>query len=226
MQNSAAIEDYLKTIYLLQTKQTPVSTTALAETLALKPASISSMLKRLAELDLVQYQAYQGVTLTPAGEKIALRVLRSHRLMELYLAEVLGLPWDQVHAEAEQWEHVLSDYVAERIAALLGHPTADPHGAPIPTATGQMPSRPAYRLSQLNIGQTATVLEVPDSDPALLRYLHSLGLRPGVRLELLAVAPFDGPFTIRLLTEPPAQPQILGRQVAQHLWFSLPAQND
>src|SRR3990172_692831 len=139
-----AVEDYLKAIYELQAGQKQVSTTALSERLAVAPASVTGMVKKLAALKLVDHQPYQGVTLKPAGEKIALEVVRHHRLVESYLSEALGVPWDQVHAEADKWEHVLSEDMEDRIDALLGHPTTDPHGAPIPgRESGWSPPRPS-----------------------------------------------------------------------------------
>src|SRR5918912_2318913 len=134
-----AVEDYLKTIYEIQREQGKVATTVLAERLGIAPASVTGMVKKLAGLHLVAHEPYQGVVLTEAGEKIALEVIRHHRLIERYLAEALAVPWDKVHEEAEKWEHVLSEDMEDRIDALLGHPTTDPHGAPIPARNGTLP---------------------------------------------------------------------------------------
>jgi DtxR family transcriptional regulator, Mn-dependent transcriptional regulator len=193
-----AVEDYLKTIFDLQREHGKVATTALAERLGLTPASVTGMVKKLAGLHLVEHEPYQGVVLTPAGEKIALEVIRHHRLLERYLAEALGVPWDQVHDEADNWEHVLSEDLEERIDRMLGYPTTDPHGAPIPGRDGTMAPPVRERLADLRPGQSATIAEVSDHDSALLRYLGEMGLYPGARVEVLAVAPFGGPLTLRL----------------------------
>ncbi|MFQ5611766.1 MAG: metal-dependent transcriptional regulator [Anaerolineae bacterium] len=197
---SQAVEDYLKAIYNLleEGEEEAVATTALAERLGFAPASITNMIKKLADLRLVEYKPYQGVALTEAGQKIALEVIRHHRLMELYLAEALGVPWDQVHDEAEKWEHVLSEDLEERIDAALGYPATDPHGAPIPTREGTIAPVSDVRLTDLKPGQSALVSQVNDDDPALLRYLGELGIYPEVEVILIAVAPFDGPLTVRV----------------------------
>jgi DtxR family Mn-dependent transcriptional regulator len=171
------------------------------------------MIKKLAELKLVTYQPYQGVELTDAGEKIALEVIRHHRLVERYLAEALGVPWDQVDAEADKWEHVLSDDLETRIDAFLGHPTTDPHGSPIPTVEGYITPSSTVRLSDLAPGQKATVTEVSDHDPEMLRYFARLGLFPEVGLVVIDIAPFDGPITIRINNDEVT----LGREVAKFI---------
>lgn len=208
-----AVEDYLKTIYELQSKQGKVSTTLLAKHLDFAPASVTGMIKKLADMRLVDYERYQGVQLTPAGEKIALAVIRHHRLVESYLAEALGVPWDKVHDEAEKWEHILSEDVAERMDAVLGHPTTDPHGSPIPSRDGVFAAQTGVPLTTLNVGQHATIAEVSDHDPELLRYLGTLNLYPKTDIEILAVAPFDGPFTIRQADKE----CILGREAANYI---------
>lgn len=211
-----AVEDYLKTIYELQAREKQVSTTALAERLGVAPASVTGMVKKLATMKLVVHQPYQGVTLTQAGEKIALEVVRHHRLVESYLSEALGVPWDQVHAEADKWEHVLSEDLEDRIDALLGHPTTDPHGAPIPGRDGSLPAGEFKRLVDLPVGETAVVAEVSDHDPALLRYLGEMGLYPQAIVAVIAAAPFEGPLTVRIgKTE-----HALGREVAGHILVS------
>jgi DtxR family Mn-dependent transcriptional regulator len=192
---SVAIEDYLKAIYLLQ-KQEPVGTVLLAEHLGVKPASVSGMLKKLSDLHLVQHAPYQGVTLTPTGEKIALEVLRHHRLIELYLVEALGYTWDEVHEDAEALEHVLSEKLEARIAERLGNPTRDPHGDPIPTLDGSLPTQASMALSALPAGDTGAVVQVLIQDGERLRYLGSLGLVPGAVVRVDARAPFDGPLTV------------------------------
>ena len=180
-----AVEDYLKTIYEIQSQQGKVATTVLAERMGVAPASVTGMVKKLANMHLVLYERYQGVTLTDAGQKIALEVIRHHRLVELYLAEALGVPWDQVHDEAEKWEHILSEDLEDRMDEALGHPTIDPHGAPIPTRDGFVDTAPHLRLSDLLPGQTAVIAEVSDHDPAMLRQLGELGLYPATAILVL-----------------------------------------
>ena len=192
-----AMEDYLKAIYRLNADGGPVTTQRLADELGISGPSVTNMVKRLDELKMLRHTRYQGVVLTTAGERVALEVLRHHRLLEVYLAESLGVPWDEVHEEAERLEHLLSDNLERRIDRALGHPTFDPHGAPIPTADGHMPALSDRRLSDMAVGDVATVEQVSDRDPEQLRYLGSLGLVPGQRLELRERLPFEGP--IRLL---------------------------
>jgi DtxR family Mn-dependent transcriptional regulator len=211
-----AVEDYLKTIYEIQREQGKVATTVLAERLGIAPASVTGMIKKLAGLHLVAHEPYQGVVLTEAGEKIALEVIRHHRLIERYLAEALAVPWDKVHEEAEKWEHVLSEDMEDRIDALLGHPTTDPHGAPIPARNGTLPPSANIRLADLQPGQSAIVAEVSDHDAALLRYVGSLGLYPGTQIHVVAVAPFNGPLTIRLGTAEHA----IGREASSQIFVS------
>jgi len=213
---SGAIEDYIKAIYQLNRGQGPVTTTALAEHLRVAPASVTGMLRKLADRKLVEYERYRGVSLTPEGEQIALRVVRYHRLSERYLAEVLGLTWDLVHAEADKWEHILSETVASRMDAAMGHPSTDPHGEPIPRADGAIAERDERRLSTLAAGQAAVVCRVDAHDPALLRYLGSLGIYPETELAVVDVAPFDGPVTV----EVGGQRHALGRQVAGHIFVA------
>ena len=162
------------------------------------PASATGMIKKLSEMNLVTHEPYQGVKLTASGKKIALEVIRHHRLIELFLSEALGVPWDKVHAEAEKWEHGLSEDLEDRIDALLGHPTHDPHGAPIPDRNGQMAERSNVLLADLEPNTAAMIVEVNDSDPELLRYLGDKGLFPATKIQVLAVEPFDGPIKIKI----------------------------
>jgi DtxR family Mn-dependent transcriptional regulator len=201
---SQAMEDYLKTIFKLQREGERVTTSAIADRLRIKDASVTGMIKKLAELKLVEHERYQGVKLTPAGEKIALEVIRHHRLLESYLADALGYRWDEVDAEAERLEHVISEDFESRIAALLGHPNTDPHGDPIPSQDLVMPPFVGQRLSDLPMGHTARVVRVADDDPALLRYLSEIGLVPQVIFVLRERAPFNGPLVL----------EIGGRQIA------------
>jgi DtxR family transcriptional regulator, Mn-dependent transcriptional regulator len=195
---STAIENYLKTIYLLQQEGEQVSTNLLAERLNVKPASVSGMLKKLADLQLVEHTPYYGVTVSPSGQKIALEVLRHHRLIELYLVEALGYTWDEVHPEAEALEHVISEKLEARIAAWLGHPTHDPHGDPIPSPEGDLPADDGDPLDTLGVDQSATIAQVRQQEAERLRYLASLGLLPGTVVTVEARAPFEGPLTIRV----------------------------
>jgi DtxR family transcriptional regulator, Mn-dependent transcriptional regulator len=195
---SSATEDYAKTIFALQTDLGgPVSTNAVAERLGVTAASASGMLRRLHEHGLVAHRPYHGVELTAAGRRVALRVLRHHRLLETYLARSLGVPWDRVHDEAEVLEHVLSDELEALIAAKLGHPTHDPHGDPIPSADLVLQDSPCVALASLEAGATGVLARVSDSQPEMLRYLAARGIAPGARFEVLERQPFDGPLFVR-----------------------------
>ncbi|MDQ7030790.1 MAG: metal-dependent transcriptional regulator [Ardenticatenia bacterium] len=187
-----AMQDYLKTIWLLahQDKKA-VSTTALAEALSVTPASVTNMLKRLADLGLVEWAPYRGATLTPAGEKIALEVIRHHRLIELYLAEALGYSWDQVHEEAERLEHHISEQFEAAIAELLGHPTQDPHGDPIPTSDLEIIPIPTQPLTALKHQTWGIVRRVANQEPEVLRALAEKGVVPGTPVRLLEANPAD-----------------------------------
>jgi DtxR family Mn-dependent transcriptional regulator len=193
---SEAIENYAKAIYALQQRGT-VTNNALAERLGVTPASASSMVKKLDELGLVTHVPYKGVKLTQSGRRVALEVLRHHRLLELYLAESLGVPWDRVHDEAEILEHVLSEELEELIAAKLGNPTHDPHGDPIPNAALEIEEQPTQALASLATGARGVFVRVSDSDPSMLRYLADLGITPGDRFEVVDRQPFGGPLFAR-----------------------------
>jgi DtxR family Mn-dependent transcriptional regulator len=196
---SAAIEDYSKAIYTLETRaDEPVSTTSLAERLELTSGSVSGMLKKLDELGLISHVPYRGVRLTPEGRRVALEVIRHHRLLELYLAEALHMPWDRVHDEAEVLEHVLSEELEELIAAKLGHPTIDPHGDPIPSVDLEIEEHPARSLDSLVPGDEGTFVRVSDADPEMLRYLARQGILPGGRIHVLERQPFGGPLLVRI----------------------------
>src|SRR3954470_9956308 len=194
---SSAVEDCVKAIYALQHRgDGAVSTTALATRLEVTPASASGMVKKLSEQGLVSHVRYRGVRLTASGKRVALEVLRHHRLLELYLAETLGVPWDRVHDEAEVLEHVLSEDLEALIAAKLGHPTHDPHGDPIPTADLVMPAEATESLAALEPGDAGTFVRVSDSDPDMLRYLGERGIAPGDALRVEAKQPFGGPLFV------------------------------
>lgn len=192
-----AIEDYIKTIYALAQEETPVSTSRVAAARSVKPASATSMIQRLAKLNLVSYEKHYGATLTEAGEKLALEVIRHHRLLELYLMEALGFRWDEVHEQADLLEHVISEKLEERIAAALNHPEFDPHGDPIPALDGTMAVVDTVALSDVGEGEVAKVARIlDDSNSELLRYLAGLGLVPGAAVRVVALAPFLGPLSI------------------------------
>ena len=195
---SEAFEDYAKAIYALERRgDGTASTNALAERLGVTPGSVSAMLKRLAERGLVEHVPYKGVALTAEGQRVALEVLRHHRLLELYLAEHLGVPWDRVHQEAEALEHVLSEDLEARIAAKLGDPTHDPHGDPIPDTNLVIDEGDTRSLAELSVGDRGCFVRVSDSEPEMLRYLDDRGVRLGDDLEVLERQPFGGPHTVR-----------------------------
>jgi DtxR family Mn-dependent transcriptional regulator len=195
---SDAVQDYAKAIYSLHERSDePVSTSALAERLDVSPASASAMVKRLEALGLATRKPYHGVELTPSGRRVALEVIRHHRLLELYLAEALGMPWDRVHEEAEVLEHAISPELSELIAAKLGNPTHDPHGDPIPTVDGEIERASSQPLGDLEPGDRGVFVRISDSDPEMLRWLSERGIAPGDRLEVLERQPFDGPLLVR-----------------------------
>jgi DtxR family transcriptional regulator, Mn-dependent transcriptional regulator len=198
MELTDAIQDYLKEIYKLEAAGRRATTSALAERLEVSPPSVTSMLKKLASLGLVEHRRYHGAALTDAGERVALEVIRHHRLLEQYLVETLGLPLDAVHAEADRLEHALSEELEAHIDRTLGFPTSDPHGDPIPGPDLRIAQKRTTPLSTLETGAKATVSRVPDGDGELLRYLSKLKLTPGSRLEVRESGPFDGPVTVRV----------------------------
>ena len=193
---SDAVQNYAKAVYALQERGGAATTNALAERLGVTAASVSGMVKKLRELGLVVHVPYQGVELTEEGRRVALEVIRHHRLLERYLSEELGVPWDRVHAEAEVLEHVLSEDLEERIAAKLGHPARDPHGDPIPSHEGELADDETRSLIDLEPGARGTFARVSDSDPEMLRYLAGRDIAPGMELEILSREPFGGPLTV------------------------------
>jgi DtxR family Mn-dependent transcriptional regulator len=218
---SQAMQDYLKTIYKLQKERADVgvvSNSLVAESMQIAAPSATNMIKKLAEIHLVQHTPYRGVTLTEAGEKIALEIIRHHRLLELYLTEALGYSWDEVDAEAEKLEHVISEEFEDRIDEILGFPTVDPHGAPIPSRKGDIHHRTSLPLSQLQAGQVAIVQEVSDQNPELLRYVEDLGLKLGTRMEVRDRAPFNGPL---LLTINADKQYSMGLEVASQIFVTI-----
>ncbi len=194
---TVAVQDYLKAIYALETAGERVTTSALAARMGVSAPSATAMTKRLAELELVERAPYRGVALTEAGRRSALEMLRHHRLLERYLADRLGLTLDEVHAEADRLEHALSEELEAKIDAELGYPTRDPHGDPIPDRELRVDAGRDRTLADLEPGERASVSRVPNDDPELLRYLAELGLVPGSDVEVVSLAPFAGPVTVR-----------------------------
>ncbi|HUF51554.1 MAG TPA: metal-dependent transcriptional regulator [Longimicrobiales bacterium] len=205
-----AVEDYLKAIYQLSEAGAAVSTSALADRLGIAPGSVTGMLKRLAEAGLVEHTPYYGARLTAEGTGNAIRTIRRHRVLERFLVDVLGYTWDRVHDEAERLEHVVTEEMIDRMAAVLGEPEADPHGAPIPAAGRAFQERHFPTLGDMGAGACAILRQVPDEDAAALRYLAELELRPGAALEVVEVAPFNGP--LRVLIN--GQERVIGRELA------------
>jgi DtxR family transcriptional regulator, Mn-dependent transcriptional regulator len=195
---SPAVEDYAKAIYQIGERVGgAVSTNALAERLDVTAASASGMVRKLDDLGLVEHVPYRGVQLTTKGVRVALEVLRHHRLLELYLAETLGVPWDRVHDEAEVLEHVLSEELEALIAAKLGNPTRDPHGDPIPSADLVIDEERTESLAVAEPGTSGVFVRISDSDPEMLRYLAERGIAPGDAFEVVEKHPFDGPLFVR-----------------------------
>ncbi|MDQ3646293.1 MAG: metal-dependent transcriptional regulator [Actinomycetota bacterium] len=212
---SAAAQDYLKAMYMLQGEDGTVSTNALAQRLGVSAASATKMLKRLAAMGLVTHVPYRGAELTEGGRKIALEVIRHHRLLETYLAEVMGVPWDEVHAEAEVLEHVLSESLEDRMAALLGHPEADPHGHPIPAKDGAMPARSLRSLWDATESEQVTVERVSDDEAEALRYLADIAVVPGAVVEVLGRGPKGGPLFVKVAD---GDRQALSKDLAETVW--------
>jgi DtxR family Mn-dependent transcriptional regulator len=213
---SQSIEDYLKAVYVLQSEGELATTTNIATALEVSSASVTNMLKRLAKMNLLEHESYKGAKLTPTGNKIALEVLRHHRLLELYLKEEMGYSWDEVHDEAEKLEHHISEQFEDRIAELLNHPTHDPHGDPIPSKDGVMPEMAQLSIAKAKLNTPYLVGRVKDQDPELLRYLEKVGLIPGVKIEILEIAPFDGPVRIRLEEK---SEQVIGNGIAREVYL-------
>ncbi len=196
---SAHIQDYAKAVYALESRGgTPVSTNDLAARLGVTPGSVSAMLRKLSDLGLAEHEPYRGVRLTDRGRRVALEVMRHHRLLELFLADELGMPWDQVHAEAEVLEHVLSDELERLIAERLGDPTVDPHGDPIPSPALEIHEAETCCLEELSPGTIGRFVRVSDSDPEMLRYLAEQGIALGDELEVIGRQPFGGPVFVRV----------------------------
>lgn len=212
-----SVEDYLKAIYRLSPEGRPASTSDIANLLELAPASVSGMVKRLSEQGLLEHVPYRGVQLTGEGRRAALRMVRRHRLIEAYLVAFLGYSWDTVHDEAERLEHAVSDTLVERMAAVLGHPTADPHGDPIPAADGSIDEPASVPLSDVRPGRTVELRRVDESQADRLRYIGSIGLTPGAVVAVVERQPFQGPITIRV----DGRTHVIGHELGQVLFCSV-----
>jgi DtxR family Mn-dependent transcriptional regulator len=207
------VEDYLKAVWMLQQQESPVSTSRIAERLSLTAAAVTAMIKRLDEQGLLRHEPYYGVRLTAPGELAALRIIRRHRVLELFLAETLGYEWDRVHDEAERLEHAASDELIERLARLMGEPERDPHGNAIPTAQGEVDTSRYPALGDLEPGHPRRVLEVEVEEPEQLRYLGSLDLYPGAEVEVVRKSPFEGPVSLQVN----GSPQVISHSLAQRI---------
>jgi DtxR family Mn-dependent transcriptional regulator len=211
---TATVEDYLKAIYEIERANGAASTNEVAEALAVRPASVSGMVQRLAGQGLLRHEKYRGVNLTADGRRAALKTLRRHRIIEAYLTERLGYPWDRVHEEAERLEHAASDELIDRMASALGDPKTDPHGAPIPTRDGEVDETLHRAMSEMETGEHARMVRVNDEDAELLRYLATLELRPGAEVTVVERAPFGGPMTLRV----DGTVYVIGRELAAKLF--------
>ena len=211
-----AVEDYLTMIYKLAYEGGEPTTTSIADNMGVSKASVTDMFKKMAKSKLIIHEPYKGVKLTRAGEKVALEVIRHHRLVELYLKEAMGVSWDKVHDEADKWEHILSEDIEDRIVEMLGNPTHDPHGAPIPTKDGHIQDEKFTPLSDAREGEKLLVRLVEDSDPEKLRYLAEKGIYPQTVIEVKEVQPFEGPLTLDV----EGSPQIIGHEVSRIVFVS------
>lgn len=217
MSLSQSVEDYLKAIYILNTEGEGATTTNIAETLNISSASVTNMLKRLAGMNFIEHKSYKGATLTEAGKKIALEILRHHRLLELYLQEVMGYSWDEVHDEAEKLEHHISEQFEDKIAELLDHPTHDPHGDPIPSKDGVVPEMASLAITDAELDVSYIIGRVKDQDPELLRHLEKTGIIPGVKLTILKKDPFEGPVQVKLEEEE----KTIGFKIASQVYLVI-----
>ncbi|TNE72132.1 metal-dependent transcriptional regulator [bacterium] len=207
------MEDYLKVIFKLQQTHGSANTKLIADTMNYSAASVTNMIKKLATMGLADYRSHRGVTLTESGEKVALEVIRHHRLLELYLSEVMGYSWDEVHAEAEKLEHHISEQFEDTISAMLGHPKFDPHGDPIPAKDGSIPHYESDLLSDARIGETYIIRRIEEQSPEFLRYVAELGLKPNTEILLAQKDPFNGPIRLEIK----GLPLIIGFEVAKSL---------
>ncbi|MDP3910200.1 MAG: metal-dependent transcriptional regulator [Gemmatimonadales bacterium] len=213
-QLTRSVEDYLKSIFHLTNQGGFATTSDIAAMLEIAPPSVSGMVKRLSETGLIEHVPYRGVQLTPQGRRAALQMIRRHRILEVYLTQQLGYDWGDVHEEAERLEHAVSEKLIEKMAGALGDPRYDPHGAPIPTAAGDIEEAELFTLADAKIGASIIVRQGGDDDAARLRYLAALGLTPGTHLTVLERQPFNGPTTVRSGSET----RVVGQELAEQLW--------
>ena len=221
---SQAMEDYLRAIYKLEEKGLQVSTSAIAEQLGVAPASVTKMLKRLASLNLVEHEPYRHIGLTAEGEKAAAEMVRHHRLIELFLTEIVGVPWDRVHEEAHRLEHALSEYLEDRLATLLGDPKVDPHGQLIPCRDGNVAQRSLQSLWDLPVGSQGVIAEVEDNDAELLRYVAERSLFPGSQITVESRDPYGGSVIVSCQSAKPQEiPQrcAVGQDAARQIWIEI-----
>jgi DtxR family transcriptional regulator, Mn-dependent transcriptional regulator len=209
-----SVEDYLKSVFHLTSQGGFATTSHIAEMLEVAPPSVSGMMKRLSETGLIEHVPYRGVQLTPQGRRAALQMIRRHRILEVYLTSKLSYDWGDVHVEAERLEHAVSEKLIERMAEALGEPRYDPHGAPIPTAAGEIEEAELITLANVRVGATVVLRQVGDEQPDRLRYLAEQSLMPGTRLAVVERQPFNGPTTVRLGMET----RIVGQELAGLLW--------
>jgi DtxR family Mn-dependent transcriptional regulator len=210
---SRSVEDYLKTIYRLSSQGGFAATSEIAQLLEVAPPSVSGMVRRLSEAGLIEHVPYRGVQLTAQGRRAALRTIRRHRIIEVYLTRFLGYDWDSVHDEAERLEHAVSDELIARMARSLGDPLYDPHGAPIPTVDGDIEEQELASLADVAVGTAVVLRQVDDDDPAMLRYLAQQGLTPGRQLMITGRQPFNGP----TLVDDAGREIVVGRELARAL---------
>ena len=215
------IEDYLKTIFDLTVESGRATTNQIADRMGVTPASVTNMIQKLAATDppLLDYRKHHGVTLTPDGEKIALEIIRHHRLLEVFLHQTLGYSWDEVHDEADRLEHVISEDFEDRIDESLGHPHLDPHGDPIPTRDLHLPEGTMIPLNQTQPGQHAIIQRVRDTNPEMLRYLSEMGLIPGARITIIEISPFDE--NLRLHVDENEETIVLGPIVTSQVYVEI-----
>jgi DtxR family transcriptional regulator, Mn-dependent transcriptional regulator len=211
---SQAVQDYLKTIYKLE-KNGTVSTTGIAKELNISGASVTGMLKRLSSLGMVDYNSYKGVRLTVSGRKIALEIIRHHRLLELYLKEMLGFSLEKVHDEACRLEHYISKEFVEKIDNLLGNPEFDPHGHPIPSKEGEIADYSEEALHKVDPGKIVIIRRLSDEDPEMLAYFETKGIVPGVKVKVLQKEPFNGPIKVMFDDDT----QIIGNEIAKNVFI-------
>ncbi|MEO5779522.1 metal-dependent transcriptional regulator [Arthrobacter sp. PAMC25284] len=216
---SSSIEDYVKVIYsFTEWQEKPITSSQLAQRLGVANSSVSEMVRKLKDQGLVDHKPYSAITLTAGGTRLALSMVRRHRLIETFLVEELGYRWDEVHDEAELLEHAVSDTFVERLAGKLGHPSRDPHGDPIPAADGSVHMPAAHRLSELDDGHSGTIIRISDDNPELLRYLAAENINLDAEIEILGRRPFGGPLVVRIGAGPAPRDFDLADEVADSVW--------